>query len=306
MDKRTYYYSLFTGWYSNILEHFAIPIVRVDRSKVTQELDIKYGDDKNQRYDLIYTDTKTKKPLFVYIHGGGFVSGILKIRRPYCIKCAEEGYFAVNLNYRFAPKTNFPEQFNDIFKVLELIFDNAEKYNIDTSRIVFAGESAGAYFSSYLGSIAKNPELFDKLNIKFKYKDSFDVKGTVLIHGVYDLDSMINITFPNIKTFVKAFFNLTNKELKNIANMDISLMNATTHLDKANPPCVVVRGKYDALDAGSRKLIEILSSKDAEHYVHTTKGLSGIHGFAQAPVTNEGRASIRFTLDKVNEFIDRK
>ena len=43
-----------------------------------------------------------------------------------------------------------------------------EEYNLDISRIVIGGESAGAYFSSYIAAMTKDKSLYLQNNIDFR------------------------------------------------------------------------------------------------------------------------------------------
>ena len=45
--------------------------------------------------------------------------------------------------YRLAPKYTFPAQFHDCYAVVKTVLATADKYGIDSNRIVVAGDSAG-------------------------------------------------------------------------------------------------------------------------------------------------------------------
>ena len=84
------------------------------------------------------------RPVFIYIHGGGFrilskdthwmMNGIL----------AHQGFCVFSLNYGLAPRHPYPEGIHDVFRAIEYIVSNAHRFGGDLSEIVVGGESAGA------------------------------------------------------------------------------------------------------------------------------------------------------------------
>ena len=49
----------------------------------------------------------------------------------------------MSFRYRLAPKHTFPTQFHDCYAVVKTVLTTADKYGIDSSRVVVAGESSG-------------------------------------------------------------------------------------------------------------------------------------------------------------------
>lgn len=61
-------------------------------------------------------------PLFVYMHGGGFVTGGLETDDPTCRAIAlDTGIAVVNVEYRLAPENKFPVGFEDCFDILRWV-----------------------------------------------------------------------------------------------------------------------------------------------------------------------------------------
>ena len=95
-----------------------------------------------------------KRPLFVYIHGGGYLSGIRSNRRFYCYNWVEEGFVAVNIDYDYALAAEHPVHIRQIFKGIEFVPDRAAEYGIDRDRVVAAGDSAGGYFAAMVSAVS--------------------------------------------------------------------------------------------------------------------------------------------------------
>jgi hypothetical protein len=99
-----------------------------------------------------------KRPVMIYVHGGGFVIGnrINALQIKYCKQFTNRGFVSFSLDYRqgLKDKQNPPAQ-NDILDAVSMavedlidatafIIQNAEKWNIDTDKIIISGGSAGA------------------------------------------------------------------------------------------------------------------------------------------------------------------
>ena len=94
----------------------------------------------------VYRSTRFEgpRPVFIYIHGGGFrilskdshwmMNGIL----------AHQGFCVFSINYGLAPKHPYPEGLHDVFAAIEWIVRHSERFGGNVSEIVVGGESAGA------------------------------------------------------------------------------------------------------------------------------------------------------------------
>ena len=84
-------------------------------------------------------------PVTVYIHGGGFIGGSLRVVRNSCKLLAERSNSTVvSIDYSLAPEHRFPSALYECNKVIEFILSNQEKLNMDGSRLIIMGDSAGA------------------------------------------------------------------------------------------------------------------------------------------------------------------
>ena len=107
----------------------------------TGKLDIIY--DEKQRGKL----TEGKFPVFFMIHGGGWIEGDKKMRRGYCQHMARTGAFTVNISYGLGPKYRFPDYMKQVYKALQWVVANADKYGLDLDNFVISGDSAGGHLS---------------------------------------------------------------------------------------------------------------------------------------------------------------
>ncbi|MFO0803239.1 MAG: alpha/beta hydrolase [Gemmataceae bacterium] len=89
-------------------------------------------------------------PAIVCIHGGGFRAGTREGYNNLCIKLAQNGYVAMTVSYRLAPKHPFPAAIHDVKAAVRWARANAEKYKIDPDRIGTTGGSAGGHLAQFL------------------------------------------------------------------------------------------------------------------------------------------------------------
>lgn len=121
---------------------------------VTFEAGIEYANPDNQHLQLDMARPKTGDgpfPVVVCIHGGGFRAGKREGYDGLIVKLAEQGYVAVTVSYRLAPKYKFPAAVHDTKAAVRWVRANAEKYKIDPARIGVTGGSAGGHLAQFLG-----------------------------------------------------------------------------------------------------------------------------------------------------------
>ncbi|WP_306118716.1 MULTISPECIES: alpha/beta hydrolase [unclassified Roseitalea] len=89
-----------------------------------------------------------KRPVVLYVHGGGWVKGDRK--RVYSMPqwLTSRGYVFVAIDYRKVPQTTIDGQVRDVERAIAWVRRNIRRYNGDPNRIVLMGHSAGAHLSA--------------------------------------------------------------------------------------------------------------------------------------------------------------
>lgn len=103
--------------------------------------------------------TEKKLPVILYLHGGGWILGGKESFDMLIKKLAVFTNSTVIFpDYSRSPEVQYPTALNEIYAVLEYIFQNPEEFNIDPERIAIAGDSAGANMATVtaLRAINKN------------------------------------------------------------------------------------------------------------------------------------------------------
>ncbi len=140
----------------------------------TSSLNIQYGSNTNYKGNTeileldFYEpsgDTLSKRPLIIYVHGGGFVDtnqskSLLHIVA-FADSMARRGYTVANVNYRLDTSISNRAVINamhDAKAAVRFFRANAQQYKIDPDFIFIGGESAGAITSlttTYINNLSE-------------------------------------------------------------------------------------------------------------------------------------------------------
>lgn len=135
---------------------------RADYSGVagaTVNVDVPYGLDDAQKYDVYMPENRASAPIIVMVHGGEWAGGdkqdtnVADSKAGYWVA---KGYIFVSLNYRLMPKKDPLVQAADVALAIADIQKNAPNWNADKSKIVLMGAGAGGHLVALLSS---NPSL---------------------------------------------------------------------------------------------------------------------------------------------------
>ena len=145
-----------------------------------EDVDIAYGPDPRHRLDLYREQNIENAPVFVFVHGGGFIMGDKRSAQgPFYRNvgdyAARQGWIGVVPTYPLAPDHPWPAGPEALKRVVEWIGANVAEYGGDPERIVLSGQSAGAvHVASYLAHPA------------YHAVPGGGVRGAVLMSGLYD------------------------------------------------------------------------------------------------------------------------
>ncbi len=107
-----------------------------------------------QTLDLLIPPARAegKRPLVVFIHGGGWRAGRKEDGLGVIRTISAGGYVTASINYRLTPEAAWPAQIHDCKAAIRFLRGNAAKYGIDPERIGVIGISAGGHLVSMLGT----------------------------------------------------------------------------------------------------------------------------------------------------------
>jgi acetyl esterase/lipase len=117
-------------------------IVYIERGALTLRLDL---------YLPAVTPAQGGYPAIVFVHGGGWRTGVRDNFAPMAIRMAERGYAAATVSYRLSPQARYPAAIHDVKAAVRWVRAHAGAYAIDPGRIAVAGGSAGGQIASLVG-----------------------------------------------------------------------------------------------------------------------------------------------------------
>ena len=159
---------------------------------------------QNLKMDIFLpkADTVIKRPLIIFIHGGGFISGDKKDMRSICILFALKGFVTASINYRLIDvpvvdstvvAEGMVRAMSDAKAALRFFVEDAatqNHYKTDSNYIFISGVSAGGVIAShvaYLDSTDNIPAYLSNLisaNGGFTGNSSNNKSHTTPIKGV--------------------------------------------------------------------------------------------------------------------------
>ena len=271
--------------------------------------DIAYGTETLQKGDLYFKNdinkSGEKKPIVLYIHGGGFIKGDKKHRVTVSEYYANEDCFVFSINYRLPPEVDIFGQISDCVSALNYIKTLAENYNIDLDNIFITGDSSGSCQTTFLAAIKFDEELRKKLNCP---EVEVNIKGLMLMSGIYDVEALVK----HIKLFgviPQTAGMILNFKLKN----DLSNLKEYEFYDYMSPSkfvnsnwCpvfiswaeddVFCKGQGEAMTEALKKNIENVST-------YSAKGILNNHCYHLFLKSNKyAEECMRKSVDFINEL----
>lgn len=143
---------------------------------VTTHEIVSYDGGKINCFVLAPKNPPSKAPCLLYLHGGGFVLEAADYHYHNAMRYAKElGCKVVLPQYRLAPAYPFPVFYEDCYRTLCWLWDNAVELGIDTDRIGIGGDSAGSTLSVGVCMMARDrshPVKFRFQMLPYPYLDA--------------------------------------------------------------------------------------------------------------------------------------
>ncbi len=161
-----------------------------DNKKPTLDIYLPYNMVEMNRQDQ-------KRPCLLVLPGGGYGMCSEREAEPIALHFLPEGFNVFVLTYSVAPH-RFPSQITEVAAAMELIYENAEKWNCDTGKIAVMGFSAGGHLAAHYST------MYDCKEVREVFKNSKRPDASVLCYPV--------ITSDFTTTHQGSFINLSGHE----------------------------------------------------------------------------------------------
>jgi acetyl esterase len=117
--------------------------------------DISYGFHDRHLLDLYLVPSSVPVPLYVYIHGGGFMHNPWHnkndIPETLLQGCVETGISVAAISYRLSETDPYPAAMEDGVRAVQFLRYKAAEFNLNAMRIAAGGASAGAGIAFWIG-----------------------------------------------------------------------------------------------------------------------------------------------------------
>jgi len=211
----------------------------------------KYGEHLRNNFDIWLAGSEKPTPLVIYIHGGGFVGGDKSkyFDSPDLVRFLDAGVSVAVINYRFMTEAPYGimASFNDSKRCLQYIRHNAQKYNIDKTRIACSGGSAGAGTALWL---AFSNDMADLHNADPVLREStrLTCAGAFATQSTYDIfqwEKTIEVPMAETReqlVAIAAAFGLQYKNGMDLFNNHVKRreLDFLAKMDKNDPPIFVL------------------------------------------------------------------
>lgn len=173
---------------------------------------VRYGDHERHVLDFWRAPSQAPAPLLFFIHGGGWMGGDKeRLAKFYDVeKLLAAGVSVVSINYRYVSQAHAEgikppvhASLHDAARALQFVRSKAGEWNLDKTRVVASGGSAGACTSLWL---AFHNDLADPKSSDAVARESTRLSGAVVSGAQTTLDpaQMIEWT-PNSRYGAHAF-----------------------------------------------------------------------------------------------------
>jgi arylformamidase len=225
------------------------------RMRIGEPLRVAYGPSDIEQVDIFRTAAPAPAPIFVFIHGGAWRSGLAKTYSAPAEMFIRAGAHFVVPDFVWVQDSGgslFPMA-DQVCRAIAWVYRNAASFGGDPTRLYIGGHSSGAH----LAAVALTTEWHREFGLPPDL-----IKGGMCSSGMYDLTPVRLSHRSSYVSFTDAM---------------VAALSPIRHLDRLNAPLIVAYGGYEtpefqrqardfaAAVRAAGKPVELLVG---EHYCH--------------------------------------
>lgn len=274
--------------------------IKVDVSGIEETEKVILVDERDIKLYIVRPKkAKGKLPVFIFIHGGGWVLGDYQTHKRLVRDLViESGYACVFIEYSRSPEAKYPIALNECYAATKWVSEHGDEINIDGKRLAIVGNSAGGNMT--IGTC-----------LKAKSNKGPDIKCQILLWPYSDA----GINTESFKKYGEERFLtkslmiwMRDNYLSNKAQHDdiyVSPVRATINQLKGLPPTLIEVAENDILrDAGEelgRKLDEAGVDVTTVRFNGVIHDWGLLNGYANLSST---RNMIIFTAAMLKKYLE--
>jgi acetyl esterase/lipase len=176
----------------------------------------------------------TPQPTLIFIHGGNWVGGSKEASSISLLPFLALGWNVVNIDYRLVQVAPAPAAVEDCRCALRWVQQHAKDYNIDTSRLVLSGNSAGGQLALLAGMVHAG----DGFDERCPGADDLKVAAIINWYGFPNLTELMGGA--NLRPAVATWIGSGSDRL-DLARR----LSPINHVRAGGPPVLTVHGDAD-------------------------------------------------------------
>lgn len=227
--------------------------------------------------------TTEKLPVFIFIHGGGWVLGDYpthkRMVRDLVVLSGAAGVF---VNYTPSPEAKYPQAVNEIYAATKWVAVHGDEINVDGKRLAVVGNSVGGNMTAVT-------------TLKAKENNGPEIKVQILFWPIvdahFDHDTYKRFGKDRFLTtpLMKWMYDQYTKDMNQREEIYASPINATLEQLKGLPPALIQVAEADVLrdggEAYGRKLDEAGVTVTTIRYNGTIHDFGLLNALANTPQT---------------------
>jgi acetyl esterase len=226
---------------------------------------------------------KGKLPVFIFIHGGGWILGDFPTHQRLVRDLVVlSGFAAVFVNYTRTPDAQYPQAINEIYAATKWVAEHGDEINVDGTNMAIVGNSVGGNMSTVTTLMAKE-------------KGGPHIKLQVLMWPIVDsnFETESYKQFGEQRFLTKSLmmwmYDLYTKDPKQRKEIYASPLQATKDQLKGLPSALIQVAENDILrdegEAYGRKLDEAGVKVTTIRYNGVIHDFGMLNGLAEIPET---------------------
>ena len=236
-------------------------------------------------------------PVFLFFHGGGWVTDCIDNYERICARLASATeHIVVSVEYRLAPEHPFPTGFQDCYAVAKAIYTNRFILNVNPEHITLIGDSAGGNLAAAVSLKARDEGIFlPKRQILIYPAVNNDYSEASKFQSVKDCGSDYLLTAGKMRDYID-FYAAKEEDKQN------KYFAPLMETDYSNQPdTLILTAEFDPLrDEGEeygRRL------KEAGNYVEVHRIKDALHGYFALGIRY---FHVQESFELINQFLSRR